>query len=125
MYFDILFLVTYLYRFFIMMSLYIYVGILAPTNVRAEALTSHSIEVRWDESSSPDVTGYIITFATNDDLRTTGESVTVNGHSNTSGILSNLEKGTSYTITVQATASDNRMSGKSSEVLVATHTDGA
>ena len=68
---------------------------------------------------------YIVTFATNDDLRTTGESVTVNGHSNTSGILSNLEKGTSYTITVQATASDNRMSGKSSEVLAATHTDGA
>ena len=108
-----------------MMSLCIYEGILAPTNVRADALTSHSIEVRWDESSSPDVTGYIITFATNDDLHTTGESVTVNSHSSTSGILSNLEKGTSYTITVQATTSDNQMSGNSSEVMVATYTDGA
>ena len=46
-------------QIFIMMSLCIYVGILAPTNVRAEALTSHSIEVRWDESSSLDVTGYV------------------------------------------------------------------
>ena len=44
--------------------------------------------------------------------------------SSTSGILTSLEEGTLYTITVQATNSDNRMSANSNEVSVRTYTDG-
>ena len=48
----------------------------------------------------------------------------VDGGSATSHTLTNLEKDTPYTITVQATTSDNRMSVNSNEVLVRTYTDG-
>ena len=48
----------------------------------------------------------------------------MNGGSTTSGILTNLEEDTLYTVTVQATTSDNRISANSSEVLVRTYTDG-
>ena len=99
-----------------------YIGIPAPTNVRATVLTSHSVEVTWDESSSADVTGYLISYAATASC-TSGESMTVNGRSNTSGTLFNLEKSTPYTITVQATTRDNQMSGNSNEVSVTTHTD--
>ena len=35
-----------------------------PTNVRATVLTPHSVEVTWTVSSSPDVTGYLISYTT-------------------------------------------------------------
>ena len=50
--------------------------------------------------------------------------MTVDGGSTTSGTLNNLEENTLYTITVQATASDNRTSTNSNEVSVRTYTDG-
>ena len=50
--------------------------------------------------------------------------MTVNGGNTTSGTLINLEEDTLYTITVQATDSDNRMSANSIEVSVRTYTDG-
>ena len=44
--------------------------------------------------------------------------------STTSGTLTNLEEDTLYTITVQATNSDNIISSNSNEVSVRTYTDG-
>ena len=48
----------------------------------------------------------------------------MDGRSTTSHTLTNLEEYTLYTITVQATASDNRISANSNEVSVTTYTDG-
>ena len=93
-----------------------------PTNVRATVLTPRSVEVTWTVSSSPDVTGYLISYTTSASY-TNGGSVTVNGRSTTSHTLSNLEENTLYTITVQATTSNIR-SGNSNPVSVTTYTDG-
>ena len=94
-----------------------------PTNVRATVLTPRSVEVTWTVSSSPDVTGYIISYTTTASY-TSGGSVKVNQRTTTRGTLNNLEEGTTYTITVQATTSDNRMSVNSNAVSVTTYTDG-
>ena len=85
-------------------------------------LTPRNVEVTWEPSSSPNVTGYLISYTTTASY-TSGGSVTVDGGS-TSGILTDLEEDTLYTITVQATTSDNRMSANSNEVSVRTYTDG-
>ena len=100
-----------------------YVGVEPPTNVRATVVTSRSIQITWGPSTSSDVTGYLILYTTTASY-TSGGSVTVNGGSTTSGSLTNLEEYTLYTITVQATTSDNRMSANSNEVPVRTYTDG-
>ena len=86
-------------------------------------LTSRSVVVTWEPSSSTDVTGYLISYTTTASY-TSGGSVSMNGGSTTSGSLTNLEEDTRYTITVQATTSDNRMSANSNEVSVRTYTDG-
>ena len=98
-------------------------GISGPTNVRATVVTSRSIQITWERSSSSDVTGYLISYTTTASY-TSGGSVTVDGGSTTSGTLTNLEEDTLYTITVQATTSDNTVSTKSNEVSVTTYTDG-
>ena len=85
--------------------------------------TSHSVEVTWSQSSSSDVTGYLISYTTNASY-TSGGNVTVNGGSTTSYTLTNLEEDTLYTITVKATTSDNRTIANSTEVSVRTYTDG-
>ena len=85
-------------------------------------LTPRSAEVTWTVSSSPDVTGYIISYTTTAEY-TSGENVAVN-RCVTRITLNNLEEGTTYAITVQATISDNRMSGNSNAVSVTTYTDG-
>ena len=97
-------------------------GISVPTNIRATVVTSRSIQIAWEPSSSPNVTSYLISYTTTASY-TSGGSVTVNGGSTTSGTLTNLEEDTLYTITVQATTSDNRMSANSNEVSVRTYTD--
>ena len=94
-----------------------------PTNVRVVVLTSRSIQITWEPSTSSDVTGYLISYTTTA-LYASGGSVTVDGGSTTSGTLTNLEEDTLYTITVQATTSDNRMSANSNEVSVRTYTNG-
>ena len=94
-----------------------------PTNVQATVLTSRSVEVTWNRSSSSGVTGYLISYTTTASY-TSGGSVTVDDISTTSGTLTNLEEDTLYAITVQATASDNMMSINSDEVSVRTYTDG-
>ena len=86
-------------------------------------MTSRSIQITWELSPSSGVTGYLISYTTTASY-TSGESVIVDGGSTTSGTLTNLEEDTLYTITVQATTSDNTMSSNSNEVSVRTYTDG-
>ena len=86
-------------------------------------LAPRSLQVTWTPSSSPDVTGYLISYTTTASY-TSGGSVMVNSNSATSGTLNNLEEGTTYTITVQATASNNIMSGNSNAATVTTYTTG-
>ena len=89
-------------------------------------LTPRSVEVTWTVSSSPDVIGYIISYTTTAeyiDINDRSGSVMVSGNSATSHTLNNLEENTLYTITVQATTNDNRMSGNIA-VSVTTYTDG-
>ena len=95
-----------------------------PTNIRAVVVTSCSIQITWEPSSSSDVTGYLISYTTTASYVSSSDrskSITV---STTSGTLTNLEEDTLYTITVQVTTSDNRMSANSNEVSVSTYTDG-
>ena len=100
-----------------------YVDVLPPTNVGATVVTSRSIQITWEPSSSSDVTGYLISYTTTASYAS-GGNVTVNVGRITSGTLTNLEENTHYTITVQAVTSDNRMSSNSNEVSVRTYTDG-
>ena len=102
---------------------YICVVISTATNVRAIALTPRSVEVTWKVSTALGITGYLISYTTTAAYASKG-SVTVAGGSTTSGTLTNLEEDTLYTITVQATTSDNRMSTNSNKVSVRTYTDG-
>ena len=84
-------------------------------------LTPRSVEVTWTVSSSTDVTGYIISYTTTAEY-TSGGSVMLS-NSATSYTLSNLDESTLYTIGVQATTNDGRMSGNI-VVSVTTYTDG-
>ena len=104
----------------------IFVGSLPPpTNVRSTVLTPRSVEVSWTVSTSPDVTGYLISYTTTAEyinISNRSRSVMVSG-STTSIILSNLEESTPYTIGVRATTNDGRRSGNIA-VSVTTYTDG-
>ena len=88
-------------------------------------LTPRSVEVTWTVSTSPDVTGYTISYTTNVDyidISSRSGSVMVSGNSATSGTLTNLEENTLYTIGVRATGNGG-MSGTIEE-SVTTYTDG-
>ena len=101
------------------------VDIPPPTNVRVTLVTSRSIQITWEPSpSSDDITGYLISYTTDASYIYSNErsyNITV---STTSGTLTNLQEDSFYTINVQATISDNRMSANSNEVSVRTYTDG-
>ena len=99
----------------------IYVGVEPPTNVRATVLAPRSVEVTWDHSPSPGIISYNISYTTNASY-TSGGSMSVDG-TTTSHILANLEEGTLYNITVQATNSSGT-SPNSNETSVTTYTDG-
>ena len=87
-------------------------------------VTPRSVEVTWTASTPPDdVAGYLISYTTDAEYTSDG-SMMVSGNMATRGTLSNLEEATTYTIIVQATTSDNRMSGNSNEVSVTTYTAG-
>ena len=101
----------------------IYVDVLSPTNLITTVLTSHSIQITWEPSSSSDVTSYLISYTTTASY-TSGGNVRVDGGSTTSHVLTNLEEDTLYTITVQSIDSYNRMSANSNEVSVRTYSDG-
>ena len=85
--------------------------------------TSDRVEVTWSPSSSSGVTGYLISYTTTAQYVDTDDRSRSIIVTTTSGILTDLEEDTLYTITVQAT-SDNRMSANSNEVSVRTYTDG-
>ena len=87
-------------------------------------MTSRSIQITWEPSSSTDVTGYLISYTTTASYINNNERSKSATVSTTSGTFINLEEDTLYTITVQATTSDNRMSANSNEVSVRTYTDG-
>ena len=101
----------------------IYVGVFTPTNVRSTMVTSRSIQITWEPSSSSDVTGYLISYSTTA-LYTSGGSVTVDGGSTRNHNLTNLEEDTLYNISVKAINIDNDLSVYSNEVP-RTYTDGA
>ena len=92
-----------------------------PTNVSATVLTSRSIEVTWEQSTSSDITGYLISYTTNASYAS-GGNVTAIGGNTTSYILSDLEESTPYSITVQTVRNDV-ISASSDEVSVTTYTD--
>ena len=84
-------------------------------------MTARSVEVTWDAFPvSSGVNGYLISYATTASYASNG-SVTVNDVNATSYTLTNLEEGTTYVITVQATSSSG-MSDNSNEVSVTTNT---
>ena len=89
-------------------------------------LTPRSVVVTWTVSSSPNVTGYIISYTTTAeyiDVSNRSDSVIVSSNSATSHTFNNLEEGTVYDIGVRATTNDGRMSGNT-VVSVTTYTDG-
>ena len=103
----------------------IFVGLSSPTNVVATVLTPRSVEVTWTPSTSPEVTGYLISYTTAAeyiDISNKSRSVMVSGSAR-SITLSNLEENTLYTIGVRGTANDGRISGNIEE-SVTTYTDG-
>ena len=108
----------YKVRCFNYFAILIYVGLPAPTNVRATVLSHCSVEVTWDKLS--DATEYIISYSTTASNINDG-NVTVKGGSTACHTLTNLEGNTPYIITVQAAASDSRKSALSSEVALVTH----
>ena len=98
-----------------------YIGIPAPTNVKATVLTSFSVEVTWDQS--PEATGYLIScispasYAANKNL-------IVRGGDTTSHTFTNLIENTPYNITVQSLTRDGRKSDYSIEVSIKTQKAG-
>ena len=94
------------------------VGLPAPHNIRATAISHSSVEVTWDQLSN--ATEYTISYSTTTS-HTSGGSVTVKC---TSATLSGLVENTRYAITVQAMTGDSRRSAVSSEVSVTTHAAG-
>ena len=75
----------------------------------------------WDQLC--DATEYTISYSTTDP-HIAGGGIIVKGGITTSHTLTNLERNTPITITVQATTSDGRKSALSSEVTVITHAAG-
>ena len=86
-----------------MYTLFIYTAVLPPTNVRATVLTPRSVVVTWEPPPSSNIISYLISYTTTA-LYTSGGSMSVDG-TTTSHTLTNLEEGTLYNITVQATNS--------------------
>ena len=78
-----------------------YLDLSAPTNVRATALSSNSVEVTWDQLSG--ATGYAISYAASatEDKRVTVKRDCIMRHT-----LTGLEDDTNYTIAVQGTTND-------------------
>ena len=93
-----------------------------PTNVTATVLTSRSVEITWDQSTSSDITGYLISYTTNA-LYASGGNVTVTGNNTTSHTLNDLEENTPYNIIVQTVRYDV-ISASSNEVSITTYTNG-
>ena len=94
-----------------------------PTDVKATLLGSRGVQVTWTPSLSSNVTGYLILFTPTASY-INGGRIPVSDSNSMSGTLDNLEEGTTYIITVQATASSNVISGSSNKVTVTIPTTG-
>ena len=105
-----------------MLLTFTFIGVRPPTSVNATVLTSRTIEVTWDQSTFPDVTGYLISYITTAIYTINGSEI-VNGGSTTNVTLDNLEEDTPYTITIQTIYNNITFSTNSDEVLVKTYTD--
>ena len=85
-------------------------------------VTPRSIQITWEQpelpsSSDVTVTDYLISYTTTASyIIVVEEWQWMVVYSTASSTLTNLEEDTLYTITVQATTSDNRMSANSNEV---------
>ena len=99
----------------------LYIGLPAPTNVKATVLTCNSVEVTWDQSSG--VTGYLIS-CTSSASYAGNRNVIVHGGDTTSHTLTNLIENTPYDITVQGISSDSRESDYSIELPLTTQKAG-
>ena len=106
------------FHFIMQANYFANVDLSVPTNITATVLTPYSVKVNWNQTS--DATGYCISY----NSTASSSNVTVNDGNATSHTFNNLEQNTQYTITVQATGSDNRMSAKSNDVPVKTSADG-
>ena len=92
----------------------------APTNVKAEVLTSNTVEVAWDQSS--EVTSYFVSCISTASYAG-GKNAIVHGD-NTSCTFINLVENTPYDITVQSLTRDGRKGDHSAEVSVITQKAG-
>ena len=97
----------------------IYIGVPAPTNVKATVLTStpHSVEVTWDQSS--DFTGYLVSCISTASYAGAKIEI-VKGGDTTSHTLTNLVENTPYNITVQGLTKDGTKSDYSTKVSIST-----
>ena len=116
------------YKMSISLKFSLYVGIVSnePTNVTATVRSPNSVEITWNQPASTEAIGYLISYSTDASYVSENDgmgSVMVTGHSTTSVILTNLEEGTLYTITVQSDSSDG-LSTPSDVVSVKTWSDG-
>ena len=73
----------------------------------ATVVTSHSVQVTWNPSPSPNVIGYLISYTTDASyISTSNRSRSIPFGNTTTGTIIGLEEGTTYTITVQSNSSD-------------------
>ena len=100
---------------------FIYVGSLAPTNVKATVLTPHSAEVTWDQSS--DFIGYFV-LCTSTASYAGAKNATLKGSETTCYTLTNLVENTPYDITVQGVSKDGRKSDHGTKVSIITQKAG-
>jgi len=97
-----------------------------PDDVDVTVTSPHSVEVKWDPSSSLDANGYRITYTTTASYISmssrTGNEV-VDGRASRSHTITGLEEDTLYVITIQ-TRTNNGFSVDSDNVPVTTWTSG-
>ena len=98
-----------------------YLGLPAPTNVKATELTHNSIKVTWDEI--PDFSDYLVS-CTSPASYAGNKNVMVNGVDTTSHTLTNLVENTTYVVTVQGFTKDGRISDQSGEIPITTEKAG-
>ena len=98
-----------------------YVGLPAPTNVKAKVLTPNSVKVTWNQL--PEIAGYLIS-CTSPASYAGNKNVIVCGGDTTSHELTKLEGNTPYEISVQGLTSDGRKSDPSTGESIITQKAG-
>ena len=100
-----------------------YIGVPAPTNVKASVLKSrsHSVDVTWDLSS--DFTGYLVSCISTASYAGAKIEI-VKGGDTTSHTLNNLVENTPYDITVQGLTKDGTKSDYSTQISITTRKAG-